>query len=73
MELKKKASILFGIRFDDDMYETLKEQLDKIYEGRDLVSHTIIFLRLTQTSIFIFFVYLFNPFFSQTQDMALHM
>nr|XP_034319165.1 transient receptor potential cation channel subfamily M member-like 2 isoform X2 [Crassostrea gigas] len=37
LELKKKASILFGIRFDDDMYETLKEQLDKIYEGRDLI------------------------------------
>lgn len=36
-QLKKKASVLFGIRFDDKKYSELKAHLDTIDENRDLV------------------------------------
>lgn len=36
--LKKKASMLFGIRFEEKNYEILKEYLTKIKEKTDLVS-----------------------------------
>lgn len=71
LELKKKASILFGIRFDNEMYETLKKQLDNIYDGRDLVSHNHFLLRLTHQSIFIFSFCCFTCFLSQAQDITL--
>lgn len=36
-QLRKKASVLFGIRFDDKKYSELKTQLKIIKENKDLV------------------------------------
>lgn len=36
-QLRKKASVLFGIRFDDNKYSKLKEHLDTIKGNKDLV------------------------------------
>lgn len=36
-QLRKKASVLFGIRFDDDKYSKLKKHLDTIKGNKDLV------------------------------------
>lgn len=53
LELKRKAGHLFGIRFDDEKFKTLKGQLDMIYKGRDLVSHNYSLFCLTHPNIFI--------------------
>lgn len=39
LEVKKKASILFGIRLDEGKYGKLVEQLNGIYGARNLVSY----------------------------------
>lgn len=36
-QLRKKASVLFGIRFDDNKYSELKKHLDTIKGNKDLV------------------------------------
>lgn len=37
-ELRKKASVLFGIRFDEKKYDDLKKDMKSIKENSDLVS-----------------------------------
>lgn len=37
-ELRKKASVLFGIRFDEKKYDDLKKGMKSIKENSDLVS-----------------------------------
>lgn len=39
LEVKKKASILFGIRFNDEKYAELNTQLKKIYQARNMVRY----------------------------------
>lgn len=43
-ELRKKASVLFGIRFDEKKYDDLKKDMKSIKENSDLVS--ILFIAL---------------------------
>lgn len=40
--LRKKASILLGIRFDDTTYQELKKHLKSIDKAKDLVSDAFI-------------------------------
>lgn len=40
--LRKKASILLGIRFDDTTYQELKKHLKSIDKAKDLVSDVFI-------------------------------
>lgn len=44
--LRKKASILLGIRFDDTTYQELKKHLKSIDKAKDLVSDAFIINRL---------------------------
>lgn len=39
LEVKKKVSILFGIWFDGKKYDILKDNLDVIYELRNMVCY----------------------------------
>lgn len=50
-KLRKKASVLFGIRFDDKKYSELKTHLNTIKGNKDLVCESLFEKRIRLTLI----------------------